>query len=61
MEEPKGWRELQRRAFAPKDAQELIQIVDEMNRLLALHEKQVAQKDTHSSSRQQPTQFDWTT
>jgi hypothetical protein len=61
MEEPKGWRELQRRAFAAKDAQELIQIVGEMNQLLTLHEKQVAQKDAHSSSRRQATQFDWTT
>jgi len=37
--EPKGWRELWKRAQAEKDTKKLLEIIDEMNRLLTEWEK----------------------
>ena len=37
--EPEGWRELWKRAQAEKDTKKLLEIIDEMNRLLTEWEK----------------------
>jgi hypothetical protein len=52
MEEPKGWRELQRRALDETDPQRLIEIVDELIRVLAAHEKKVAALELRNDVRQ---------
>ncbi len=58
MEEPKGWRELQRRALDETDPQRLIEIVDELMRLLAAHEKKVAALELRNDVRQDETSPD---
>jgi hypothetical protein len=40
LEEPPGWRELQERARRERDPEKLAAIIDEMNRLLTMWEKQ---------------------
>jgi hypothetical protein len=42
--EPAGWRELLQQAQQQEDPAKLIEIIGQLNRLLAQHEKQVAQE-----------------
>jgi len=44
-EEPAGWRELQEKAQNANDTRKLIRIIDQLNALLAEHEKRVAAED----------------
>jgi hypothetical protein len=39
IQEPEGWRELWERAQAERDTKKLLDLIDEMNRLLAGWEK----------------------
>ena len=45
FEEPAGWRELQEKAQNATDTKKLIGIIDQLNALLAEHEKRVAADD----------------
>jgi hypothetical protein len=40
--EPTGWRELQQKAQQQEDTAKLIEIIEQLNHLLAQHEKQMA-------------------
>jgi hypothetical protein len=42
--EPAGWRELQQKAQQQEDPAKLIEIIEQLNRLLAQHEKQMARE-----------------
>jgi hypothetical protein len=42
--EPPGWRELQQKAQQQDDPAKLIEIIEQLNRLLAQHEKQMARE-----------------
>src|SRR5215470_14680386 len=50
LEEPPGWRELQEKARRAKDARELSEVIDEMNRLLSEWEKR-AEDGPHGRGR----------
>jgi hypothetical protein len=45
MEEPKGWRELQQKAWGETDPQRLIETINQLMLLLEAHEKRAATND----------------
>ena len=48
--EPPGWRELQEKAQQQEDTAKLIEIIGQLNRLLAQHEKQMARERQNEES-----------
>jgi len=46
-DEPRGWRMLQEMAQKEPDPQKVAAIVEQMNRLLAAHERTTASHDQH--------------
>jgi len=60
MDEPKGWRELQRKLLDETDPQRLIEIVDELMRVLEAHEKKVAARELRNAARRDETSPDST-
>jgi|HubBroStandDraft_6_1064221.scaffolds.fasta_scaffold196841_2 hypothetical protein len=49
-DEPAGWRQLQAMALRETDPKRLVEIIDEMNRLVDEHEGKTKQRDSTKKS-----------
>jgi hypothetical protein len=50
LDEPKGWRRLQKMALGERDPQKLIGIINQLNCLLDEHEERAKKRDAQGQS-----------